>query len=127
MTIASQIKPGFLSPLLLLAIAFNFSSAQAQSRDGKLLQGEKWQKFSSSNSKADFFVSPTGNDLWSGTLAVPNAGKTDGPFATLERAQKAVRALKLKVYFPKDPPVEKRWIGSPHPLGRRERYSGFCS
>ena len=26
--------------------------------------------------------------------------------------------MKSKVYFPKDPPVEKRWIGSPHPLGR---------
>ncbi|MCS6861879.1 MAG: right-handed parallel beta-helix repeat-containing protein [Abditibacteriales bacterium] len=41
-----------------------------------------------------FYVSPYGNDRWSGTRAVPNRQKTDGPFATLERAQKAVRQLK---------------------------------
>lgn len=42
---------------------------------------------------ADFYVSPKGNDKWSGTRPAPNAGKTDGPFATLARAQKAARAL----------------------------------
>lgn len=44
--------------------------------------------------KADFYVSPHGSDAWSGTLAEPNAQKTDGPFATLERARDAVRDLK---------------------------------
>jgi hypothetical protein len=39
------------------------------------------------------FVAPSGNDGWSGKLAAPNADKTDGPFATLTRAQKAVREL----------------------------------
>ena len=34
---------------------------------------------------ADFFVSPRGNDAWSGRLADP--GPADGPFATLERAR----------------------------------------
>jgi parallel beta-helix repeat protein len=43
-----------------------------------------------------FFVSPTGNDAWTGTLATPNATKTDGPFATLTRARDAVRELKAK-------------------------------
>ena len=38
---------------------------------------------------ADFFVSPQGNDDWSGRLAEPN--KDDGPFATVARAQQAVR------------------------------------
>src|SRR5437764_10146958 len=38
-----------------------------------------------------FFVSPQGNDAWSGKLADP-AGN-DGPFATIERARDAVRAL----------------------------------
>ncbi len=42
---------------------------------------------------ADFFVSPTGNDAWSGTLAEQNADANDGPFATLARAQQAVREL----------------------------------
>ncbi|MBQ2820005.1 MAG: right-handed parallel beta-helix repeat-containing protein [Thermoguttaceae bacterium] len=41
--------------------------------------------------KGDFFVSPDGNDSWSGTSAIPNANQTDGPFATLEKAQNAVR------------------------------------
>ncbi|MDI9587227.1 MAG: hypothetical protein QM473_23595 [Acidobacteriota bacterium] len=40
-----------------------------------------------------FFVSPAGNDAWSGTLADPNAAGTDGPFATLDKARDAARAL----------------------------------
>jgi len=44
----------------------------------------------------DFYIAPQGNDSWSGTLAEPNAAKTDGPFATIHRAQAAVRALKAK-------------------------------
>ena len=96
----------------------NFSFGQQNlSRDGKLLRGEKWQKFVPVE-KADFYVATNGNDSWSGTLDSPNSDKTDGPFATIERAQKAVRELKAKVYFPKDEPVEKRWIGSPHPFGK---------
>ncbi|RMG01595.1 MAG: right-handed parallel beta-helix repeat-containing protein, partial [Planctomycetota bacterium] len=43
---------------------------------------------------ADFYISPTGNDAWSGTLPAPNASGTDGPFATLERARDAVREVK---------------------------------
>jgi hypothetical protein len=41
---------------------------------------------------ADFFVSPRGNDAWSGTLADPVAN--DGPFATIARARDAVRVLR---------------------------------
>lgn len=41
---------------------------------------------------ADFYVAPHGSDAWSGTLAEPNSQKSDGPFATLERARDAVRA-----------------------------------
>ena len=41
---------------------------------------------------ADFYVSPRGNDSWSGKLAGPRAG--DGPFATVERARQAVRELR---------------------------------
>ena len=43
---------------------------------------------------ADFFVSPEGNDDWSGRLAAPTAARTDGPFATVERAQAALRQLR---------------------------------
>ncbi|MCS7185574.1 MAG: hypothetical protein RMK89_01330, partial [Armatimonadota bacterium] len=40
------------------------------------------------------YVSPNGNDAWSGKLPSPNKAKTDGPFATLHRAVEAVRQLK---------------------------------
>ena len=46
--------------------------------------------------KADFYVATSGSDNWSGTLAAPNAQRTDGPFHTLERARDAVRLLKEK-------------------------------
>jgi hypothetical protein len=39
----------------------------------------------------ELYVSPDGNDAWSGTLAAPNAARTDGPFASLERARDGVR------------------------------------
>ena len=42
----------------------------------------------------EWFVAPDGNDQWSGQQNVPNAAKTDGPFATLARAQQAVRAAR---------------------------------
>ena len=41
--------------------------------------------------KADFYLSPQGNDEWSGRLPEPNAAGTDGPFAGLARARDAVR------------------------------------
>jgi hypothetical protein len=45
------------------------------------------------NPTADFFVATNGNDSWSGTLASPNSGHTDGPFASIAMAQIAVRKL----------------------------------
>ncbi len=39
-----------------------------------------------------FYVSPQGSDAWSGRLASPATDDRDGPFATFERAQQAVRA-----------------------------------
>lgn len=39
------------------------------------------------------YVSPDGDDAWSGTLADPTDARDDGPFATLERARDAIRAL----------------------------------
>lgn len=99
-----------------LIVLLNGENTFSQTPNGRLLQGEKWQPFSYP-AKADFYVSPKGNDSWSGKLAEQNGEKTDGPFLTIERAMKAVRDLKLQVYKPKDTPVEKRWIGSPHPFG----------
>ncbi len=109
----------FLLYLFLFSLTFLSFGQQIQDepRDGKLLRGELWQKYEVSE-EADFYVAENGNDRWSGTLATPNAAATDGPFATIKRAQEAVRVLKSEVYKPKDEPVETRWIGSPHLFGK---------
>ncbi|CAO3435117.1 carbohydrate-binding domain-containing protein [Azospirillum doebereinerae] len=39
-----------------------------------------------------FYVATNGRDTWSGKLAAPNADGTDGPFASLTKAQSAMRA-----------------------------------
>jgi hypothetical protein len=44
----------------------------------------------------DLYVSPQGNDAWSGRLAEPNAARTDGPVARIERAQELLRQLKTQ-------------------------------
>jgi len=41
----------------------------------------------------DFYIAINGNDNWSGTLPALNTSLTDGPFATLARAQQAVRGV----------------------------------
>ena len=108
----------FTAIIVCLHIFLTSTIAQTPTpyRNGKLLEGEAWLPFSYPE-KADFYVSPLGNDNWTGTLSVPNSSGTDGPFLTIERAQKAVRQLKAQVYKPKDIPVQKAYIGSPHPLG----------
>lgn len=60
-----------------------------------------------------FFVSPDGNDAWSGRLAEPNSERTDGPLATLRVARNRIRHLA-------QPPVYNNEIwrpqGSPGPV-----------
>lgn len=46
---------------------------------------------------ADIYVSPAGNDAWSGRLPEANADGRDGPFRTLERARDEVRKLKGQI------------------------------
>jgi len=41
-----------------------------------------------------YYVSPGGDDAWSGTLPAPNGARTDGPFATPAGARDAVRAAR---------------------------------
>jgi len=41
-----------------------------------------------------YYVALNGNDAWSGVVPAPNAGKTDGPFATLARARDEIRKQK---------------------------------
>ena len=45
---------------------------------------------------ATLYVAPDGDDAWSGRLARPNAGRTDGPLASLYGARDAVRRLKSR-------------------------------
>lgn len=49
-----------------------------------------------------FYVSLSGNDNFSGRIPAVNSSKTDGPFATLERARDAIRALKKNKQLPHD-------------------------
>ncbi len=47
------------------------------------------------DAEVNFYVSPSGNDSWSGTLPAPGARRGgNGPFKTLKKARDAVRRLK---------------------------------
>ena len=59
--------------LLVLAAALSLTAQRAQA--------------------ATLYVATSGNDAWSGRLAAPDAGRTDGPLATLQGARDAVRRL----------------------------------
>ncbi len=48
---------------------------------------------SPANTSVTMYVAPDGNDAFSGALAAVNAGRTDGPFATFDRARRAVQSL----------------------------------
>lgn len=66
---------------------------------------------------ADFFVSTKGRDYWSGKLPVPSMDGRDGPFATVARAQKAVREL-LATAGDSRAPVTVLIRGGDYSLGR---------
>jgi len=48
---------------------------------------------SSSPASITFYVAQNGNDSWSGLLPAPNAGNTDGPFASLDHARAAIQPV----------------------------------
>ena len=108
--------------ILFMCYLYNPAIAQQNDeiyqQDGQFLRGEKYTQFNVSSINADFYVSPTGDNSWSGTLAAPNKDKTDGPFATIKRAKTAVSELKLKIYKPKEKAVDPRFRGSPHKYGK---------
>ncbi len=47
-----------------------------------------------------FYVAANGNNAWSGKLAAPNGEGSDGPFATLQQARDAIRAIKVRGELP---------------------------
>ncbi len=69
---------------------------------------------SSAARASTFHVSPDGNDAWSGSLPAANAGKTDGPLASLRGARDAVR--KLKAQGPLAEPVWVKIAGGVYPM-----------
>ena len=76
-----------ISMLLTLAcLAWHASLAPAQ--------GTPAQRARSSAEQITFYVSTVGNDTWSGRLDEPNADGTDGPLASLQKAQNIVREIK---------------------------------
>jgi len=52
--------------------------------------------FGAAGRAATIYVSPAGNDAWSGTLEAPNAEKSDGPLASIAKARDAIRRLKAR-------------------------------
>ncbi|MEO6964961.1 MAG: right-handed parallel beta-helix repeat-containing protein [Acidobacteriaceae bacterium] len=86
---------GFMSAALITAwstlLLFSGSPAKASSQ---VRQTPATHVEQHPAGKTVFFVSPRGNDQWSGKLDRPNAADTDGPFRTLVRARDAIRRLK---------------------------------
>lgn len=64
-----------------------------------------------------YYLAPDGNDAWSGRLPEANADRTDGPFATLERARDEVRRLQAAGPLP-DGGVTVRLRGGVYRLAR---------
>ena len=79
------------------------------------------QESESSNSEMDkpmiFYVAENGQDTWSGRLAKPNLEFSDGPFATWERLQQAIREVRQK-YSSLDKPIEAIFAGGTYHLSK---------
>jgi hypothetical protein len=71
-----------------LAVSLTVGSASIEANWGaNLLTASSSMIVYSANT---FFVSPNGNDAWTGQIAAPNSNNSDGPFASVSRAQYAV-------------------------------------
>ena len=109
-------KPVFTAAWLILMIIQLFLNNPAFAQ-GRLVRGVEKTEFTLTGTTADYYVSPSGNDNWSGTLSTPNQSLTDGPFATIDRAKRGVSKLKEQVFKFKKKAVDKRFIGTPHQYG----------
>lgn len=106
-----KIAPVGLLILILIASAIDVNS------QGRLVRGVEKTEYTLAGNIADFYVSPKGNDAWSGRLPAPNKNGTDGPFATIAKAKDAVGLLKGTVYKPKKKAIDIRFKGTAHPFG----------
>ena len=75
-------------PAILIACGGGGGSSSSSSSSGGGTPG-----LEQGSTTADFYIATDGNDTWSGTLAAPNSSNSDGPFATISRAQQAVQGL----------------------------------
>ncbi|MDJ0715926.1 MAG: right-handed parallel beta-helix repeat-containing protein [Prochloraceae cyanobacterium] len=92
---------GFLAtgyPVIISALLAQGESQLTTQQESKLKSQPKLtsQPKRTNSETILFYVAPNGNDAWSGRFASPNARKTDGPFATLERARNTIRQLKQR-------------------------------
>src|SRR5579884_1060497 len=87
---------GFGLALVVLSIGLHFLRLGVASPTGTGICSETPHAFPEgrSDEATKFYVSPLGNNRWSGKLDHPNSAHTDGPFRTLARARDAVRELK---------------------------------
>ncbi len=93
-----------LRSLLLFLALTPFCAAESDWRE--FVGPEMLGRLESADSiPATFFVSPEGNDDWSGRLPAPDAEKSDGPFRTLEKARDAVRTWRASADFDGKPTV----------------------
>jgi parallel beta-helix repeat protein len=99
---------------LILLIAVNFSPVGSFGRAKSLSDSSGGQV--TPGRRTVFFVSPQGNDAWSGKLDDPNAGGTDGPFRTAVRARDAIRRLSSSGALAR--PVTVYFRGGVYPLQR---------
>ncbi len=86
--------------LFLFIIAFSFRESVILSQAGHD-PGEIKNSTGSSVSASDFleiYVSPAGNDKWSGRFPEPAADKLDGPLASIQKALELVRFFKGQPY-----------------------------
>lgn len=78
-----SIKPILISLFIMIELGmFNFCMLSAQEIN------------SAQSVTRTFYISPDGNDNWSGSAPTPNLDRNDGPFATLKCARDTIRKLR---------------------------------
>ncbi len=70
------------------AVTATYNGAEASPAAMITIQGS-----AAAPTSVTFYVEPTGNDFWSGTLPTPNSTNTDGPLATFDRARALVQSI----------------------------------
>lgn len=82
------INPSFYCRSLVIALCLSLAAgsvlSQLKEQQSGIAEGEAYR----------FYVSPAGNDTFSGRRPATTKDKSDGPFLTIERAQEAIRELK---------------------------------